>query len=140
VIAHDQIGEAAEGFLCRVGMNGGQRTGMARVEGIEKRSSLDSAHFAQDDPVRSPPESGLQKVIERDVDFERIALAFDRQDVRLLDMNISHTEWHRCVVFGKLSEFAKTLTKGAHIRVEGELRCYEYDSKKTDANRHGSER
>jgi single-strand DNA-binding protein len=26
---------------------------------------------------------------------------------------ISHTEWHRCVVFGKLSEFAKTLTKGA---------------------------
>jgi hypothetical protein len=27
---------------------------------------------------------------------------------------ISHTEWHHCVVFGKLSEFAKTLTK-AHI-------------------------
>jgi single-strand DNA-binding protein len=49
---------------------------------------------------------------------------------------ISHTEWHRCVVFGKLSEFAKTLTKGAHIpggRVEGELRSREYDSKKTDA-------
>ena len=46
---------------------------------------------------------------------------------------ISHTEWHRCVVFGKLSEFAKTLTKGAHIQVEGELRSREYDSKKTDA-------
>src|SRR6202453_1301698 len=45
---------------------------------------------------------------------------------------ISHTEWHRCVVFGKLSEFAKTLTKGAHIQVEGELRSREYDSKKTD--------
>ena len=44
---------------------------------------------------------------------------------------ISHTEWHRCVVFGKLSEFAKTLTKGAHIHVEGELRSREYDSKKT---------
>jgi single-strand DNA-binding protein len=44
---------------------------------------------------------------------------------------ISHTEWHRCVVFGKLSEFAKTLTKGAHILVEGELRSREYDSKKT---------
>ena len=44
---------------------------------------------------------------------------------------ISHTEWHRCVVFGKLSEFAKTLTKGAHIQVEGELRSREYDSKKT---------
>jgi single-strand DNA-binding protein len=45
---------------------------------------------------------------------------------------ISHTEWHRCVVFGKLSEFARTLTKGAHIQVEGELRSREYDSKKTD--------
>ncbi len=46
---------------------------------------------------------------------------------------LSHTEWHRCVVFGKLSEFAKTLNKGAHIQVEGELRSREYDSKKTDA-------
>jgi single-strand DNA-binding protein len=46
---------------------------------------------------------------------------------------ISHTEWHRCVVFGKLSEFAKTLTKRAHIQVEGELRSREYDSKKTDS-------
>jgi single-strand DNA-binding protein len=45
---------------------------------------------------------------------------------------ISHTEWHRCIVFGKLSEFAGTLTKGAHIQVEGELRSREYDSKKTD--------
>ncbi|MGB6689006.1 MAG: single-stranded DNA-binding protein [Terracidiphilus sp.] len=44
---------------------------------------------------------------------------------------ISHTEWHRCVVFGKLSEFAGTLKKGAHIQVEGELRSREYDSKKT---------
>src|ERR1700683_4684273 len=46
---------------------------------------------------------------------------------------ISHTEWHRCIVFGKLSEFAKTLTKGAHVQVEGELRSREYESKKTDA-------
>ena len=46
---------------------------------------------------------------------------------------VSHTEWHRCVVFGKLSEFASTLKKGAHIQVEGELRSREYDSKKMDA-------
>ncbi len=46
---------------------------------------------------------------------------------------ISHTEWHRCVVFGKLGEFAATLKKGAHIQVEGELRSREYDSKKTDS-------
>ncbi len=52
---------------------------------------------------------------------------------------ISHTEWHRCVVFGKLAEFAKTLTKGAHIQVEGELRSREYDSKKTDAKERGWE-
>ena len=45
---------------------------------------------------------------------------------------VSHTEWHRCVIFGKLSEFAKTLAKGAHIQVEGELRSREYSSKKTD--------
>ncbi len=46
---------------------------------------------------------------------------------------IAQTEWHRCVVFGKLSEFAGTLTKGAHIQVEGELRSREYESKKTDS-------
>jgi single-strand DNA-binding protein len=49
-----------------------------------------------------------------------------------INQYISHTEWHRCVIFGKLSEFAKTLTKGAHIQVEGELRSREYTSKKTD--------
>jgi single-strand DNA-binding protein len=48
------------------------------------------------------------------------------------DKYISHTEWHRCIVFGKFAEFARTLTKGAHIQVEGELRSREYDSKKTD--------
>jgi single-strand DNA-binding protein len=43
---------------------------------------------------------------------------------------ISHTEWHRCVVFGKLGEFAGTLKKGAHLQVEGELRSREYETKK----------
>ena len=46
---------------------------------------------------------------------------------------ISQTEWHRCVVFGNLSEFAGTLTKGAHVQVEGELRSREYSSKKSDS-------
>lgn len=44
---------------------------------------------------------------------------------------ISHAEWHRCIAFGKLAEFAGTLRKGAHILVEGELRSREYDSRKT---------
>ena len=44
---------------------------------------------------------------------------------------IEHTEWHRCVVFGKLGEFAAKLTKGAHIQIEGELRSRKYESTKT---------
>jgi len=43
---------------------------------------------------------------------------------------ISHTEWHRCIVFGKFSEFAATLKKGAHLQVEGEIRHTEYTPKK----------
>jgi single-strand DNA-binding protein len=45
---------------------------------------------------------------------------------------ISHTEWHQCVVFGKLATFAGSLKKGAHVEIDGELRSREYDSKKTD--------
>jgi single-strand DNA-binding protein len=44
-----------------------------------------------------------------------------------------HTEWHRCIVWGRLAEYAKTLTKGSHLSVEGELRSHEQTSKKTNA-------
>ncbi|MDE3104861.1 MAG: single-stranded DNA-binding protein [Acidobacteriota bacterium] len=44
---------------------------------------------------------------------------------------VAHTEWHRCVVFGKLAEFAGTLRKGAHLQIEGELRSRVYEPKKT---------
>jgi single-strand DNA-binding protein len=37
----------------------------------------------------------------------------------------AHTEWHRILGFGKLGDFAATLTKGAHIEVEGTLRSRE---------------
>src|SRR6201985_2993756 len=46
---------------------------------------------------------------------------------------VAQTEWHRCVVFGKLAEFAGTLTKGVHVQGEGALRSREYASKKTDS-------
>ena len=46
---------------------------------------------------------------------------------------IEHTDWHRCVVFGKLGEFAAKLTKGAHIMVEGEYRSRKFTSTKTDS-------
>ena len=39
----------------------------------------------------------------------------------------SRTEWHRCLNFGKLGEFAASLKKGAHVQVEGELRSREYE-------------
>ncbi len=42
---------------------------------------------------------------------------------------VSRTEWHRCIVWGKLGEFAKTLLKGAHVQIEGELRSREYVEK-----------
>jgi single-strand DNA-binding protein len=41
--------------------------------------------------------------------------------------------------FRQLSEFAKTLTKGAHIQVEGELRSREYTSEKTDSKQRAWE-
>jgi single-strand DNA-binding protein len=49
---------------------------------------------------------------------------------------VSHTEWHRIVVWGKLGEFAATLKKGAHLLVEGELRSRTYnDMKNSDVQR-----
>ena len=38
----------------------------------------------------------------------------------------SRTEWHRCIAFGRLAEFAGSLAKGAHVAIEGELRSHEY--------------
>jgi single-strand DNA-binding protein len=38
----------------------------------------------------------------------------------------SRTEWHRATVWGARSEYAKTLLKGAHVHIEGELRSREY--------------
>src|ERR1700688_4214878 len=61
---------------------------MAGVEGIEQRPRLDSTHFAENDPVRSPAQSRLQKVIEGDVGFERVGLAFGWHNVRLLDVKL----------------------------------------------------
>ena len=43
---------------------------------------------------------------------------------------VSHTEWHRAIVWGKLAEYAKSLTKGSHLQIEGEIRSREYADKK----------
>jgi len=41
----------------------------------------------------------------------------------------SETTWHRCIVWGKLGEYAATLTKGSHVQIEGEIRTREYSAK-----------
>src|SRR4029077_18389155 len=82
VAAHDQIGEAREGFGCRVGMNCRERSRMASVEGIEQRSRLDSAHFAENDPVWSEAKRVLQYLIERHVGLEVTGLGSDCNYVR----------------------------------------------------------
>ena len=39
----------------------------------------------------------------------------------------SRTEWHRVVAFGKLAEYARILSKGSHLMVQGAVRSREYD-------------
>jgi len=41
----------------------------------------------------------------------------------------SQTTWHRCVVWGKLGEYAAKLTKGSHVQLEGEIRTRSYQVK-----------
>jgi single-strand DNA-binding protein len=36
------------------------------------------------------------------------------------------TQWHDCVLYGKTAQFAATLSKGAHVLIEGELTYREY--------------
>jgi single-strand DNA-binding protein len=39
----------------------------------------------------------------------------------------SRTEWHRAVVFGRLTDLAGTLKKGDHVQIQGQLRTREYE-------------
>lgn len=48
----------------------------------------------------------------------------------------SEVSWHRCVAFGRAGEYAATLTKGAHVQVEGEIRTREY-VEKADGKKSG---
>jgi single-strand DNA-binding protein len=41
----------------------------------------------------------------------------------------SRTEWHRVIAWGKLSDFAKTLARGSHVEISGELRSRTYTGK-----------
>jgi single-strand DNA-binding protein len=52
---------------------------------------------------------------------------------------LSDKTWHRCVVWGKLGEFAAALLKGAHIQIEGEIRTREYTPHGDDAKKSVTE-
>ena len=45
------------------------------------------------------------------------------------DKRVSRTEWHRVIAWGKLGDFAKTLAKGSHVQLDGELRSRSYTDK-----------
>ena len=65
--------------------------------------------------------------------FTTLSLA-TKSSYRKDEAYVTRTEWHRCVVFGKLSEFAATLKKGTHLEVDGELRSREYVNPKTGSS------
>jgi single-strand DNA-binding protein len=44
----------------------------------------------------------------------------------------SRTEWHRAVVFGRLTDLAGTLKKGDHVQIQGQLRTREYEKTAED--------
>ena len=44
------------------------------------------------------------------------------------DERQERTEWHRVQAWAKPAEYAAGFKKGAHLRVEGELRSREYDT------------
>ena len=77
------------------------------------------------------------KTTRNNASFTLLSLATKRTwKDRESNQYMSDTTWHRCIVWGKLGEFAATHTKGAHIQVEGDIRNREYTptatGKKTD--------
>ena len=68
-----------------------------------------------------------QKFTKNGAAFTVLSLATKTSWKNDNDEGESRTEWHRIIAWSKLGEFALTLTKGAHLQVEGELRSREYE-------------
>ncbi len=67
------------------------------------------------------------KSTRRNATFVILSLATKRSwKDRTTGERFAETTWHRCIVWGKLGDFAATLTKGAHVQVEGDLRSRQY--------------
>ena len=75
------------------------------------------------------------KSTRNNASFTVLSLATKRSwKDRESDERMSETTWHRCIVWGKLGDFAATLTKGAHVQIEGEIRTREYVQKSAGKN------
>jgi single-strand DNA-binding protein len=48
---------------------------------------------------------------------------------------MSRTDWHRCVVFGRLAQAAAALKKGDYVNVQGQIQTREYNGGK-DSEKH----
>jgi single-strand DNA-binding protein len=67
------------------------------------------------------------KTTRNNASFTVLSLATKRSwKDRTTGERFAETTWHRCIVWGKLGEFAATLTKGTHVQLEGEIRTREY--------------
>ncbi len=70
------------------------------------------------------------KTTRNNASFTVLSLATKRSwKKRDTGERLSQTTWHRVIVWGRLGEYAATLTKGAHLQIEGEIRTREYVQK-----------
>jgi single-strand DNA-binding protein len=53
---------------------------------------------------------------------------------------VRRTDWHKLVAWGKLSRYAATLKKGAHISVVGELRYSEFVPKADEKRKNNDQK
>lgn len=49
---------------------------------------------------------------------------------------VNHTEWHRVIAWGKLSEFARKIQKGTHLSIDGALVSREFADKNHNDVKH----
>lgn len=64
-----------------------------------------------------------------------LATQFSYKDKKSGDY-VNRTEWHRVIVWGKLSEFARKIQKGTHLSVDGTLVSREFADKKHNDVKH----
>ena len=78
---------------------------------------------------------GEVKRTRNNASFTVLSLATKRSwKDRTTGERFAETTWHRCIVWGKLAGFAATLTKGAHVQIEGDIRSREYTPQASGKN------